>query len=314
MKTYFKVAAFGAAVALTGCRGWETENRPVHLIKNMDTQEKGKAYRRDTTGLFADGRMMRAPVEGTVAQGQLADDDQWEEGLSSIDGGALEPTQAFPASVKDSWDEQVARGQNRYNIYCAPCHGPNLDGKGTVAQPAFDGGQRLTVAPPDLHIERISKEMPVGKIYSAIRNGVNAGNMPSYAAQIPVADRWAIIAYVKSEQMKKDPSVPQEPGGVAAVVVTTADAATGEKLYKAKGCNACHSIDGTRVVGPTWKGLWGKTEKTSAGDVVVDLAYLTESIVNPMAKIADGYPPAMPAQQLTEPEIKSIALYMETLK
>ena len=65
---------FGAAVALTGCRGWETENRPVHLIKNMDTQEKGKAYRRDTTGLFADGRMMRAPVEGTVAQGQLADD------------------------------------------------------------------------------------------------------------------------------------------------------------------------------------------------------------------------------------------------
>ena len=135
-----------------------------------------------------------------------------------------------------------------------------------------------------------------------------------HAAQIPVADRWAIIAYVKSEQMKKDPSVPQEPGGVAAVVVTTADAATGEKLYKAKGCNACHSIDGTRVVGPTWKGLWGKTEKTSAGDVVVDLAYLTESIVNPMAKIADGYPPAMPAQQLTEPEIKSIALYMETLK
>jgi mono/diheme cytochrome c family protein len=310
VKSYFKVAAFSAVMGLMGCRGGETEERPIHLIKNMDTQEKGKAYRRDTTGLFADGRMMRAPVEGTVAQGQLGEDDQWEEGLSSIDGGALEPTKAFPAVVKDSWEEQVARGHNRYNIYCTPCHGPALDGQGPVAQKAFDGGPRLKVAPANLHLERVSKEMVIGKMYSAIRNGVNDGNMPSYSAQIPVADRWAIVAYVKAEQMKKDSSVPQEPGGLAPVIVTTADAASGEKLYKAKGCNACHSIDGTKIVGPTWKGLWGKTEKTSGGEVTVDLAYVTESILNPMAKIADGYPPAMPPQL----EIKSIALYMETLK
>ncbi len=196
-------------LSFSACRGWETEERPIHLIKNMDTQEKGKAYRRDTTGLFADGRMMRAPVEGTVAQGQLGEDDLWEEGLDE----AGEPSKAFPASVKDDWDAQVARGEGRYRIYCAPCHGPKLDGQGTVAQKALDGSPRLTVPPPDLHLERISKDMVVGKVYAAIRRGVNDGNMPSYAAQIPVADRWAIVAYVKAQQMEKDDSVPQEPGG-----------------------------------------------------------------------------------------------------
>lgn len=310
MKTrIFVVTVF----ALTACRGWETENRPIHLIKNMDTQEKGKAYRRDSTGLFADGRMMRAPVEGTVAQGQLGDDDLWELGVDEKG----EPSKAWPASVSDGskfMDGIVERGENRYAIYCTPCHGPLLDGKGLVAGLALDGGPRLTVAPADLHLERVAKDMVVGKIYSAIRNGVNAGNMPSYAAQIPVADRWAIAAYVKAQQMKKDSSVPIAPGGIVGPKVDTATAEAGALLYKAKGCNACHSIDGTKLVGPTWKGAWGREEETSAGKVTVDLAYVTESILNPMAKVVTGYPPAMPPQVLTGPEIESIALYMQTLK
>lgn len=312
MKTTLKLAAFSAALALTGCRGWETEERPVHLIKNMDTQEKGKAYRRDTTGLFADGRMMRPPVEGTVAQGELAEDLLWEEGLGE-DG---QPTKAFPENVKaeDGLEAQTARGENRYRIYCAPCHGVALDGKGPVAGAALDGGPRLTVPPPDLHQERIAKDMVVGKLYAAIRNGVNDGNMPSYAAQIPVADRWAIVMYLKQAQLKKGSADQLEPGGIVAEVVTEATVAAGEKLYKAKGCNACHSVDGSKIVGPTFKGLWGKTEKTSGGEVTVDLAYLTESILQPMAKITEGYPPAMPPQQLNELEIKSVALYIESLK
>lgn len=309
MKSSIKFAAFAAVSVLAGCRGWETEERPIHLIKNMDTQEKGKAYRRDSTGLFADGRMMRAPVEGTVAQGQLGDDLQWEEGIDD----AAAPTKAFPAAVKSAWDEQTARGQNRYQIYCVPCHGPNLDGKGTVAGLALDGGPRLTVAPPSLHIERIAKEMVVGKIYSAIRNGVNDGNMPSYASQIPVADRWAIIAYVKSEQMKKDATVPQEPGGVAQVIINVATAENGEKLYKAKGCNACHSLDGTKVVGPTFKGLWGRKEDTNSGPVTVDDAYFAESVRNPQAKVVTGYPPAMPVLPINDLELESLKLFVQTL-
>lgn len=312
MKTTLKLAAFGAVFALTGCRGWETEERPVHLIKNMDTQEKGKAYRRDSTGLFADGRMMRPPVEGTVAQGQLDEDVLWEEGLGE-DG---EPSKVFPEVVKaeENIEAQTARGENRYRIYCAPCHGVNLDGKGPVGLPALDGGPRLTVPPPDLHQERIAAEMVVGKVYSAIRNGVNDGNMPSYAAQIPVADRWAIVMYLKQAQLKKGSASGLESQGVAQVVVTEASAEAGAKLYKSKGCNACHSVDGSKIVGPTFQGLWGKQENTSAGPVTVDLAYVTESILDPMAKITEGYPPAMPPQQLSELEIKSIALYIETLK
>ncbi|HEY1086465.1 MAG TPA: c-type cytochrome [Archangium sp.] len=305
-----KTSLLSLAVLATGCRGWETQERPIHLIKNMDTQEKGKAYRRDSTGLFADGRMMRLPVEGTVAQGQLGDDVLFEDGVDE----AGEPTKAFPASVKEKMDLHVARGASRYQIYCSPCHGQNLDGLGTVAGTALDGGPRLTVAPPSLHLERISKEMVVGKIYSAIKHGVNNGNMPSYAAQIPVEDRWAIIAYVKAEQMKKDSSVPLEPGGIQAVVVTAASAEAGAQLYKAKGCNACHSIDGSRLVGPSFKGLVGRTEKTSAGEVQVDLAYVKESILQPMAKIVDTYPPAMPPQALNDLEIESVYKYLETLK
>ncbi len=305
-----KISLISALVVLGGCRGWETEERPVHIIKNMDMQEKGKAYRRDSTGLFADGRTSRLPVEGTIAQGHLDEDLLWEEGTDD----KVEPTKAFPANVKEQWDTQVARGQNRAQIYCAPCHGAALDGKGTVAGLALDGGPRLTVPPPDLHIERIAKDMVVGKIYSAIRNGVNAGNMPSYAAQIPVADRWAIVAYVKAEQMKKDPSVPQEPGGVAVVNVTVADAKAGEALYKARGCNACHSLDGSRLVGPSFKGVWGRAEKTSGGEVTVDMAYLKESVLTPMAKIVEGYPPAMPPQVLNDLEIESIALFLQQQK
>lgn len=313
MKMSAKWAAFAAvsALSLAGCRGWETEERPVHLIKNMDTQEKGKAYRRDSTGLFADGRMMRLPVEGTVAQGQLGDDLLLEEGVDEKG----EPSQEFGTGVEDNWDQNVARGQDRYDVFCAPCHGVNLDGKGTVADKALDGGPRLTVAPPDLHQARIAKEMVVGKIYSAIRNGVNAGNMPSYAAQIPVGDRWAIVAYVKAAQMKKDPSVPKKPGKIAGPDISGgATAAAGEILFKTKGCNACHTIDGNRLVGPSMKGLWGKTEDTSAGPTVVDDAYFKESLLQPMAKIVTGYPPAMPPQAVIDVEIQSLALYVQTLK
>jgi mono/diheme cytochrome c family protein len=316
---------FFAMASVLSCRGWESEKPPVHIIRNMYTQEKGKAYRKDTTGLFEDGRVMRAPVEGTVAIGQLGEDDLMEDGLaypSATDAGVRDagiPTlvdaQFFPVSLdNDNWDTSVARGKTRYQIYCTPCHGPLLDGKGTVAQLSDDGKPRLLVAPSNLHDARIAKEMVVGKIYSAIRNGVN-GNMPSYASQISPEDRWAVVAYVKAEQMRLDATVPKTPGAAPVVVVgKVATAETGAALYKAQGCNACHSLDGTRVVGPTFKGIWGRKEKTDKGEVEVDLAYLTESVLNPNAKIVDGYPPAMPVKILKDIEIASIALFMQTLK
>lgn len=309
----FSILALAAALVAgaSGCRGWESDKPPVHLNWNMDTQEKGKAYRKEA--LFADGRVMRAPVEGTVARGYLRDDDH--KFLGQVDG---KDAVKFPEGMKP--EDLVARGANRYQIYCTPCHGRDADGKGPVATRVPSGQGGLLVPPPDLKSERV-KEMLNGQIYRAMLNGVNNGNMPSYAAQIPVEDRWAIIAYIRQLQGGNF-----EPTGAAEVVLTAGPSAdNGKALYKSKGCNACHSIDGTKVVGPTFKGLYGRTESTSAGDVAVDEAYVRESILQPMAKVVNGYPPAMPqyaavpaapsgANQLTEDELKSIVLFLETLK
>jgi cytochrome c551/c552 len=141
---------------------------------------------------------------------------------------------------------------------------------------------------------------------------VNNGNMPAYNVQIPVEDRWAIVAYIRELERTRDPNVGDEPA--PGVVVATVGAERGAGLYKSKGCNACHSIDGTKVVGPSFKGLWGKTEETDKGPVTVDEAYVRESILTPTAKITAGFPPAMPPQALSDDDIKSIVLYLQTLK
>lgn len=306
-------------LAVAACRGGESEDPPVHLIHNMDTQEKGKAYRKDSSGLFPNGRMMQAPPEGTVAIGQLHDDpvfdDGWDPDPVGIDGGRTgrpDYTFKFPPGVMtaDGGIEEsfVTRGQLRYNIYCTPCHGVTGDGKGLVGQKAFDGGMRLEVPPRDL-IMPASKELPIGKIYAAMKNGVNGGNMPSYATQIPTGDRWAIAAYVRRLQgVGFDGKPPEPPPDVNVVSV-----ALGAFYYRNRGCNACHSLDGTKIVGPSWQGIWGKTEKTSGGEVVVDEAYIRESVTEPKAKIVDGFQPVMPVPSppLDEIAIKSIILFIK---
>jgi mono/diheme cytochrome c family protein len=276
----------------------------------MDTQEKAKAYRKDTSGLFEDGRAMRAPVEGTVAIGQLEEDDAYFKGVDEKGEFVVK----FPASLKGDDGapkaEVIARGQQRFKIYCTPCHGPNGDGDGPV-----NTAKGLMVAPPSMHSERV-RDLPNGKAYAAMLNGVNNGNMASYAAQIPVDDRWAIVAFIRDLERSKDGNQAWEPGGDSgpAVDPNVASVDLGKKLYKGKGCNACHSIDGTKIVGPSFKGIWGKTEKTSAGDVVVDQAYVAESIRQPMAKVVDGFPPAMPPAVVTDVEAQSIAMFIESLK
>lgn len=293
---------------LAACRGWESESPPVHLIPNMDTQEKGKAYRRDTSGLMPDGRVMQAPLEGTVAQGEFIDDDLYNEGKDP--GG--EPTANLPAAIKPEGaqpgdgqvlDGIVAHGRIRSNIYCAPCHGRDGDGNGPVSR------RGLVVPAPAFTSDRV-KQITNGQIYSAIKNGVNGENMPPYAHQIPTYDRWAIVAAIRDIQ-----GLPLEGAkGVVVAAATTASAEHGQQLYAARGCNACHSIDGTRVVGPTFKGLYGKTEETSAGTVTVDDAYLNESMVNPNAKIVNGFPPAMPPFAGPEIERQSLILFIQSLK
>jgi outer membrane protein OmpA-like peptidoglycan-associated protein len=175
----------------TSCRGWKTEKTPIHLNWNMDTQEKGKAYRHND--FFQDGRWMRPPPAGTVARGFLSTDDHFSKG--TVDG---KPAVAFPAAFPAN-AANMARGKERYGIYCSPCHGMSGNGKGTVAG-------KLKVAPPAFHDARL-KEMSVGKIYEAMTLGVNNGNMPSYATQLTEEDRWNVVLYVRALQRSQDPSV-----------------------------------------------------------------------------------------------------------
>lgn len=177
----------------SGCRGWTSDAPPVHLNPNMDTQQKLKPYR--ASSFFKDGRTMRPQVEGTIARGQLRNDDHRFEGkLASGTFAGTFPT-GFAADAKD-----VQRGQRRYEIYCTPCHSSAGDGNGPVAR-------RLLIKPPTFHQDRI-QTMPVGEIFNVITHGKNYPNMPAYAAQIPVEDRWRISLYVRALQRTRMPSLP----------------------------------------------------------------------------------------------------------
>jgi mono/diheme cytochrome c family protein len=183
-------AVLGLAVVgtLSGCWGNRSEDPPVHIIWNMDFQDKWDPQ--EPSELFEDGRAMRPPVEGTVARGQLKDDDLLWRGRG-FDGRLADQ---LPESIKlDA--ALLERGHERYNIYCAPCHDQSGQGLGPVTQ----RGGGFKVAPANLHQERLMP-MPLGYFYEVITNG-KLPNMLPYAAQIPVEDRWAIAVWVRALQV-----------------------------------------------------------------------------------------------------------------
>lgn len=200
-------AAFLLALGLTGCRGWTSDQPPVHLNPNMDTQEKYKPYR--ASDFFADGRAMRDPPAGTVArtvsgaeardQDFLRQDDTFYQGTQN--GATLA---GLPSRLQVS-GEMLQRGQQRYDIYCAPCHARHGNGLGTVAG-------RLAIKPPNFHDDNL-RGKSVSHFYRIITHGKPLPedradptiklNMPSYAAQISVEDRWAIALYVRALQQSQ---------------------------------------------------------------------------------------------------------------
>jgi mono/diheme cytochrome c family protein len=198
------VVALGS---LTACRGTRSEDPPVHLQQNMDFQERGDPQ--EFNGFFADGRVMRKPPEGTVAVGLLKDDDHLYRGRN-LDGTLAD---ALPPSIKLD-DKLLTRGETRYNIFCAPCHGQTGRGDGPVTR----RGGGMQPPPANLHLARLRPE-PLGYFFNVISNG--KGKMRSYKAQIPVEDRWAISAWVRTLQVSHDakpgdvPAAAPAPGGNA---------------------------------------------------------------------------------------------------
>jgi mono/diheme cytochrome c family protein len=174
----------------------------IHIIQNMDNQPKFVSQ--EVNMLFLDGRTMRPRVEGTIARGEMVADTHFFMGVVQ-DAWATE----FPSSlVVDR--AFIKRGQNRFNIYCALCHGAGGYGDGLIHQRAkrlVETGVNGTswVAPKNIHEDEI-REQPVGQLFNTVTNGVRT--MSGYASQIPTEDRWAIIAYVRALQVSRhaDPS------------------------------------------------------------------------------------------------------------
>jgi mono/diheme cytochrome c family protein len=177
-----------------------TEPR-IQIVQDMGEQPKFREQQ--TNELFADRRADRPRVFGTVARGGLDEDDHYFRGYTrttGADGKAV--TQFLDGLPKDVTvtADLLARGENRYMIYCSACHGLDGYGRGPIRVRSEEIGQALNVK--SVHDEDV-RSRPDGHIFNTITNGIRT--MGGYSAQIPVADRWAIVAYVRALQVSQNP-------------------------------------------------------------------------------------------------------------
>ena len=135
---------------------------------------------------FADGRSSRPPVAGTVARGGLTEDDHLHRGRI---GDKFAPSFPFEITM-----DVMKRGRERYDIFCSPCHDALGTGRGMVVRRGFPQAASF-------HIDRL-RNVETGYLFDVATNGF--GRMSGYAAQIPVEDRWAIVAYVRALQMSQN--------------------------------------------------------------------------------------------------------------
>ncbi len=202
MRTFSRIVlSLVAVVTLGACRHTVSERPPIHINPNMDFQERFDPQ--EANDFFADGRSARTPVPGTVARGFLREDVAFYAGRDA--GGVM--VQYAPVEVTM---DLLERGQKQYNIYCSVCHGVAGDGQGPIMTGKFG-----YVPAPTFHTDAI-REMPDGHFYVAIAEGIRS--MPSYAQQITVADRWAIVAYVRALQKSQNALSSEIPESVLAEV------------------------------------------------------------------------------------------------
>ena len=173
------MAVIVMTVAVVGCR--------------QDMHDAPRYEPLEASTFFADGRGSRMLVANTVARGMLREDDHLYRG--KIDG---ELTDIFPMSVTA---DVMARGQQRFNVFCSPCHGQTGQGNGMVVQRGFP-------APPSYHQARL-REAPAGYFFDVMTHGFGA--MSDYSAQVPVDDRWAIAAYIRALQRSQQATIDDVP-------------------------------------------------------------------------------------------------------
>lgn len=178
-------------------RWWKLKSRHLILLgllplvlltvgcrQGMFDQAKYEPYEAST--LFADGGSSRPLPQGSIPRGHLRADRGFHTGIGP--GGEI--VAQFPMEVDR---KLIARGRERFNVFCLPCHGPAGAGNGMIVQRGFK-------RPPSFHIERL-RNQPPGYFVNTISQGF--GQMSSYASQVPPADRWAIAAYIRALQLSR---------------------------------------------------------------------------------------------------------------
>lgn len=205
-----RAAAFTvAALALAGCRGNTSRETPLFGIRNMYDQPKYLVQ--EESEFFDDHRTMRPLVEGVVAHDQDIDPEVAHGRLEDETGYVPEIPRAVIART-GGLEAMVARGKDRYGVFCTPCHDGTGSGDGLVKRRAVATGVGA-FAPPTFHDDRV-RHMPDGQLFATISNGKS--NMPPYGHMVPVDDRWAIVAYVRALQLAHAPvGAPEAPSPAA---------------------------------------------------------------------------------------------------
>jgi len=166
------VSGFWFLVLLSGCR------------QRMAVQPRYDPL--EPSNFFADGMSARPRLPGTVARGEVAVDSFMATG--KVNGQIAD---GFPFPVNDA---VMNRGQERFNIYCSECHGRLGDGNGMIPSRGYRH-------PPSFHTDAL-RNAPTGHFFDVMTNGFGA--MPPYAVQVPVKDRWAIVAYIRALQLSEN--------------------------------------------------------------------------------------------------------------
>ena len=174
-------------VGALGFRGSISTKPPLEVFPDMDRQSK--YHPQGESAFFADGRADRPLPAGVVAQGALNADAALAYGKNA----AGEFVRGFPKALTID-GTFMEHGRDRYEIYCAPCHGSLADGRGIVAQYGWGG-------PISLHDDRL-RDMSEGEIYNTITHGKNT--MFGYADKLDISDRWAVVAYVRALQRSQN--------------------------------------------------------------------------------------------------------------
>jgi mono/diheme cytochrome c family protein len=195
MKYYFSVLFFVVLVivSLAGFRGCASRRPPIEIFPDMVRQAKLRPQ--SPNSFFGDGLSSRQPLAGTVARNSPWQDVPENTGRIT---GSTNFVETIPVPVTR---ELMARGRERFQIYCAPCHNPIGDGNGIVTKYGI-------LRAGNYHEPRIVR-MSDGELFNTISNGKNL--MAAYGSQVPSEDRWAIIAYIRALQRARIASIDDVP-------------------------------------------------------------------------------------------------------